>query len=59
METNVANMNRSDLECAILENDILPCNTALDLAKLGSMTTEQLREVVTAWILAGDETGNS
>lgn len=55
--TNVATMNRADLECVIIEHEILPCNSTDDLAKWGAMTTEQLREAVRAWILAGDETG--
>lgn len=52
---NVATMARSDLEAAILANDILPTGTAEESAAVMAMTTEALRDAVAAWVETGDE----
>ena len=54
---DVDTCSRSDLEMAIIEYDILPCDMA-GLKAIGEMTTEELRAAVSVWILAGDECGN-
>ncbi len=51
----LATMTRADLEVAILEDSILPCDTAADLEAIGRMTDEELRSAVQSWIEAGDE----
>ncbi len=51
----LGNMNRPELEVTVLENDILPCDTAAELDVITAMTDAALRDVIHAWILAGDE----
>lgn len=50
----LASMTRADLEVAILEDDILPCDAA-GLEAIGRMTDDELRAAVQSWIEAGDE----
>lgn len=53
--TDPRTMDRVDLEMAIIEHGILPCNTEAECAAFGVMSTERMRAVVLAWIEAGDE----
>lgn len=47
-------MDRSDLEMMILENDIVDVMELPD-----DITIEELRDIVRAWVVAGDETHES
>ena len=55
---NANTCDRADLELAILENEILPCDAA-GLERITAMTTDQLRDAVVAWIEDGDECAGS
>ena len=55
---NIAHMNRTELEVAILENDILPTNTKEGIAAIIAMTDDEIRAAIGAWILANDECAN-
>jgi len=46
----VNEMNRADLEVAIMEHDIIDLFDGVD------RTEEQLRDIVLAWVASGDET---
>ena len=46
----VSEMSRADLECAIMENEIIDLFDGVD------RTDDQLRQIVTAWVAEGDET---
>nr|WP_186322841.1 hypothetical protein [Paenibacillus xylanexedens] len=50
----VDNMNKEELEIAILENDIVD---VMDLSD--DISVDELRAIVRAWILNGDETHES
>ena len=52
---NVDTCSRNDLEAAILENDILPCDTSEQCAAVSAKSTDELRAIVSAWVAAGDE----
>jgi hypothetical protein len=50
----VDNMNKEELEIAILENDIVDVMNLPD-----DISVEELREIVREWILNGDEAHES
>jgi hypothetical protein len=47
-------MTRTELEAEILAEDIHPTDAA-GIARLSAMTTDELRELVRAWIWSFDE----
>ena len=51
----VNDMSRADLEAAVIEHEILPCNTPDECAALLAMDTEAMRTVVLTWLEAGSE----
>jgi hypothetical protein len=51
----ISEMNRAELEIAIIENDVLQLNTAEDMEKISGMTEEALRGVLQNWIAEGSE----
>ena len=53
----VSKMDRADLEIAIFENDILPCNDSAALEAMAALSDDELRAAVNAWVEAGDECG--
>jgi|JI10StandDraft_1071094.scaffolds.fasta_scaffold1049023_1 hypothetical protein len=55
MTTDLATMTRADMECAVLEYDILPAGTAAECAAISALTDDALREAIGVWIEAGNE----
>jgi hypothetical protein len=51
---NVEKMSHTDLEMAIIENDIVDVMTLPE-----NPSTEMLREIVSNWVVEGDETHGS
>ena len=48
-------MTRSEMEFEILVENILPCNTADELAAIAALTDDEMRERIRSWIEAGSE----
>ena len=51
----ISDMNRAELEIAIIENDVLQLNTAEDMERVTSMDEAKLRAVLQNWIEEGSE----
>lgn len=52
---NVETATRADLEVAILEHGILPCDTKDQLEAVSAMGLEELRDAVREWVRADPE----
>lgn len=51
----VEDMNRTQLEAAVIENDIVDMDNEAEIDRVLEMDTEELRGLVIDWIEAGDE----
>ena len=52
---DIAQMNRAQLEGAIVEYQILPLDTAAQIDAALAMTNDEMRAAIQAWIEAGNE----